>query len=150
MRVCSVCSQSGHNARTCPKGEEKSEAVKPPDEKLEKVKQAVALQNLGEKFMAPEAKESTIPDSWLEDPSFWDYDQRKLIAREFLKLRRITKKEVIVVKDMPEEFKEFPKEVVVLPHVPGKLLDIKVEKDAYLDGIMEPLKKEEIIEVGER
>jgi hypothetical protein len=111
---------------------------------LEKVKRAVALQSIGEVFLAQDIKDNIVPNSVLEDPSFWDFDQRKLIARELIKLRSVSK-EVIIIKDIPRD-------IPILPHVPGKLLEVKFERDAYLDGIMEPLreKDEEVIEVGER
>lgn len=132
MRVCSVCNQSGHNARTCPQSIEKllPETIKPASEKLEQVKRAVALQNVGEAFLAQDIQDNVVPDTVLEDPSFWDFEQRKLIGRELLKLRR-TKKEIIVIKDIPRD-------LPILPHVPGKLIEVKT--DPYLEGIMAPLK----------
>jgi hypothetical protein len=128
MRVCSVCNQSGHNARTCPQSIEKlaPKTIQPDGEKLEQVKRAVALQNIGEVFLAQDIKDNIVPLSTLEDPSFWDFDQRKLIARELIKLRSVSK-EVIIIKDIPRD-------IPILPHVPGKLLEVKPleENDATL------------------
>jgi hypothetical protein len=61
-------------------------------EALEKIKRAVAIQNIGEKNLEiTKITETKVSDEVVDDPTFWDYEQRKLISRELRKLRDASK-----------------------------------------------------------
>jgi len=150
-RHCGICKQEGHNARTCtqqnekpaPEKAEPKKETSPQNEQLEKIKRAVAIQNIGSKNLDQKVKEGMVLDSVVDDPSFWDWEQRKMISRELRKLRdefrkhkESNDKSVLALKEKFDEL-VVPNEIEVLPHVPGKLLDVEIANNECLEGIIE-------------
>lgn len=90
MRKCTTCGEAGHNARTCTAKLDKAKAAERLQTIItvkEPLTQRIPVITTRPPVVLTESSEE-IPDSVLDDWSFWTWEQREKISKELIAYRR--------------------------------------------------------------